>query len=134
MKSAWAAGTHKSHHQHIRNHIRPAIGGVRLKNLYALHVTNMMRGMEENGVSTAMRRHVLVTLRTALAHAVRMDLVPVNAAAKAPLPAKPGHQSEGLTTEQVATFIEAAKPDRLFAMYLLAIDSGLRQGELLALT
>jgi integrase len=134
MKPSWAAGTHESHHQHVRNHIRPSIGGARLKNLYALHVTNMMRGMEENGVSAAMRRHVLVTLRAALAYAVRVNLVPTNPAARAPLPAKSRHKSEGLTPEQITAFIEAAKPDRLFAMYLLAIDSGLRQGELLALT
>jgi integrase len=33
----------------------------------------------------------------------------------------------------VATFVAAAAVDRLYAMYLLAIDGGLRQGELLGL-
>jgi integrase len=63
-----------------------------------------------------------------------MNYTAVNAASFVPLPAKPRHQSEGITPERVAAFIEAAKSDRLYAMYLVAIDGGLRQGELLALT
>ena len=43
-----------------------------------------------------------------------MNLVAANAASFVPLPAKPRHQSEGLTPEQVGTFLEAAKGDRLY--------------------
>lgn len=134
MRSTWTAGTYASHEQHVRNHIKPAIGGVRLPQLFALQIQNMMRTMEKSGVSVAMRRHVLVTLRAALSYAERMNLVAANVASYVPLPAKPRHRSEGITPDQIAAFIAAAKSDRLFAMYLLAIDGGLRQGELLALT
>lgn len=133
MKSTWAAGTHATHCQHVKNHIKPALGGVRLALLTSLHVQNTMTMMEKKGVSSAMRRHVLVTLRAALSYAVKMNLVAANAASFVPLPAKPRHRSEGLTAEQIGTFIEAAKGDRLYALYLLAIDAGLRQGELLGL-
>jgi integrase len=50
-----------------------------------------------------------------------------------PLPTKPKHRSEGIDAEQVAAFLDAAKTDRLYPMYLVAIDGGLRQGELLGL-
>jgi integrase len=80
-----------------------------------------------------MRRHVLVTLRAALSYAVRMNYIAANAASFVSLPAKTRYQSEGLTPEQVAAFLTAAKEDRLYAMYLVVIDGGLRQGELLAL-
>jgi integrase len=106
---------------------------VRLTLLSALHVQNMMNTMEKNEVSTAMRRHVLVTLRAALSFATKMNLIAANAASFVPLPAKNRHQSEGLTPEQIGAFIEAAKGDRLYALYLLAIDAGLRQDELLSL-
>jgi integrase len=61
-------------------------------------------------------------------------LIPENPATPVPLAAKPKHQSEGTTPEQVAAFVAAAAGDRLYAMYLLAIDGGLRQGELFGLT
>src|SRR5262249_10184364 len=51
MKATWAGGTHATHEQYVRNHIRPALGGVRLTLLYALHVQNLMKTMGENGVS-----------------------------------------------------------------------------------
>jgi integrase len=92
-----------------------------------------MRTLEQNAVSAAMRRHVAVTLRAGLSYAVRMKLIPENPARPVPLPAKPKHQSEGLTPKQVAAFVAAAAGDRLYALYLLAIDGGLRQGELLGL-
>jgi integrase len=130
----WALGTRTGHDQHCRNHIRPAIGNVKLKDLNSLHVQGMMNKLETNQVSAAMQRHVAVTLRAALSYAVRMKLASFNAATAVPLPAKPKHHSEGLTVEQIATFLAAARTNRLFPMYLLAIDAGLRQGELLALT
>ena len=30
MKPAWTLGTHSGHEQHVRNHLRPRLGGVRL--------------------------------------------------------------------------------------------------------
>ena len=38
-----------------------------------------------------------------------------------------------LTREEVRAFFEAAKEDRLEALYVLAVTTGLRQGELLSL-
>lgn len=134
MKATWANGTHASHRQHVENHLRPRLGGVRLSMLNSLHVQNAMHAMERDGVSASMRRHVAVTLRAALSYAVEMKLATANAAAAVPLPAKPKHKSEGITAEQVAVFLAEAQTDRLFALYPLAIDGGLRQGELLALT
>lgn len=133
MKPAWANGTHASHQQHVENHLRPRLGGVRLSMLNALHIQNAMQEMEKSGASSSMRRHVLVTLRAAMSWAVNMKLASANIALAVPLPAKSKHRSEGITGEHVAAFLEAAEKDRLHALYILAIDSGLRQGELLAL-
>lgn len=134
MKASWAKGTYTAHEQHVRNHLRPTLGGVRLSQLTPLHVHQLMKTLDQNGVSHAMRRHAAVSLRAGLQHAVKLKMIVDNPATKIPLPSKPRHQSEGLTPEQVAGFLAAAGDDRLFAMYLLAIDAGLRQGELLALT
>jgi integrase len=110
------------------------LGGVRLKELNALHVTNALKRLEGDEVSASMRRHASVTLRAARSYAVELKLIPHNPALAVPLPTKPRHKSQGLTPEQVAAFVEAARGDRLYAMYLLAIDGGLREGELLGLT
>jgi integrase len=72
-------------------------------------------------------------LHTALRDAVRLKLIPFNPAHEI---AKPKPQKKEMTVydvDQVARFLESAREDRLFALYVLALDSGMRQGELFAL-
>jgi integrase len=47
--------------------------------------------------------------------------------------AYPGREIQPLSAEQVKVLFEAAKGDRLEALYVLAVTTGLRQGELLGL-
>jgi len=134
FQASWATGTYQCHEKHIRLYLRNELGGVRLAKLTALHVQNHLKTMESKGVSAAMRRHAIVTLRTALEYALRMNLIPKNPSKAVPLPAKSKIQSEGLTPENICEFLAAAAGDRLYALYLVAIDSGCRESELLALT
>ena len=53
MKPAWAAGTHASHDQHVRNHLQPKLGGVRLSLVTPLHIQRFMASMEGDGTSAA---------------------------------------------------------------------------------
>ncbi len=134
MRPTWARGTHASHDQHVRNHLRRLVGGLRLAKFLATHVQHLTATMEGEGAPASMRRHVAVTLRAALQYAVAAGLAVENVAKRVPLPMKPKHRSEGITLEEVAAFLAAAASGRLYAIYVLAVDSGLRQGELLALT
>jgi integrase len=60
-------------------------------------------------------------------------LIPRNVAeaVKPPRPAK--KETQPLNAEQAHTFLEAARGDRFEALYVLAITTGLREGELLGL-
>ena len=134
IKPAVANGTHASYSQHVRNLIKPKLGGVRLAKLGSLHVQSLYKLLAEDEYSTAMQRHAGVTLRAALSWAVHpMGLIPDNPAKRVKMPAHTKREVRGLEPEQVAAFFEAAKGERLYALYPLAIDSGCRQGELLGL-
>lgn len=54
-------------------------------------------------------------------------------AAKVPLPSYPKREMHVYDAAQVAVFLDGAQTDRLYAMYVLALDAGMRQGELFAL-
>lgn len=120
--------------QHVRLHIAPRIGGVKLSALSALHVQGLLAGLLRDGVSPAMAKKVGVTVRTALGAAVKMRLVPANVALAAPLPKVPRYRPRVFTPDEVNAFLAAAAADRFEALYLLAVDSGCRQSELLALS
>jgi integrase len=56
-----------------------------------------------------------------------------NAAALADLPAKATHELVPLDSDQVRAFLASIENDRLGPLFLAAVGTGLRQGELLAL-
>jgi integrase len=62
-----------------------------------------------------------------------MALIPQNAAEAVKSPQVRREEMRPLTPAQVKALLEAARGDRLEALYLLAVTTGLRQGELLGL-
>jgi integrase len=72
-------------------------------------------------------------LHKALKQAVHDGLVPRNVTEAVKAPRQCRKEIPTLTREQVRIFLNSAKGDRLEALYLLAIHTGLRQGELLGL-
>jgi integrase len=65
--------------------------------------------------------------------AVDWDLVPRNAASRVKLPKQNKMKRETLSAENVGTFFATASKDRFAALYVMAVTTGLRSGELLAL-
>jgi integrase len=127
------ASTYERYEQQIRLYINPCLGGVKLTKLTAIHVEQLYASMERDGKSGIARQKVGKTLRQALRHAVNVGLIPSSPAEKVPLPKGKKAEMRIYDAEQVRQFLNAAKADRLYAMYVLALDSGMRQGELFAL-
>lgn len=133
VKASVEPTTWDGYEQHGRLHILSRIGGVKLADLAALHVQDLLSGLLRDGVSAAMAKKVGVTVRTVLGSAVKMRLIPINVGLAAPLPKVPRYRPQVFTAEQTMAFLAAAATDRFETLYLVAIDSGCRQGELLAL-
>lgn len=72
-------------------------------------------------------------MHRALKRALRWGLVPRNVAEAVDPPKVPKKEVTPLSPEQARLFLDAARGDRLEALYVLAIHTGMRQGELLAL-
>jgi integrase len=132
-KPSVSPGTYKGYEEQIRIHLKPALASVRLCRLNDLHVERLYSDMGAAGTSAIRRQKVGKTLRQALGHAVRKGLLPGNPATKIPLPKSEKKEIRVLEPAQVDLFLGAAEKDRLYALFVLAIDSGMRQGELFAL-
>ncbi|MFH9868306.1 tyrosine-type recombinase/integrase [Streptomyces lydicus] len=78
-------------------------------------------------------RFLLVLLRAALRHAVREDELPHNVARNVELGMGTKHEIEPLTAEEGRRLLAAARSNRLWAAYELAVRIGLRRGEVLGL-
>src|SRR5262249_26571336 len=133
VKPKVAPTTYQRYEQHVRLHLVPHIGRVKLAKLTPLHVEQLLATMGEAGDSAAERNKTGVALRMALKQACRMRLIPYNVASDVPLPTVSKDEMRPLDPVQMGVFLAAAAEDRLAALYVLALDSGMRQGELFAL-
>lgn len=72
-------------------------------------------------------------MRRALDKAARIGVVPRNVATLVDAPRRRRHEIQALSPEQTRALLGAASGERLEALYVLAVTTGMRQGELLAL-
>jgi len=77
--------------------------------------------------------YIHVTLHKALKQAVLDGLIPRNVADAVKAPQALRKEVKSLTLAQVRALLSPASGDRLEALYVLAVHTGLRQGELLGL-
>ncbi len=120
----------------VRLHLIPGLGHIKIKALTPAHIQGMYRSKLDSGLSPRTVQLIHTTLKKALKQAVRWGLVPRNVAeaVEAPKPAKnTKKEMHPLTSEQARVLLEAAGGNRLEALYVLAITTGLRLGELLGL-
>lgn len=117
----------------VRNHLSPTLGTIRLKNLNPTHVRKLYRQKLDTGLSRRSVQYIHVTLKKALRQAVLDGLIPRNVCDAVKPPQVHKGEVVPFTPEQVKTLLTAARGDRLEALYVLAIHTGLRQGELLGL-
>jgi integrase len=126
-------GTFERHEQVIRLHIGPALGDLKLKALGPAHVQALYRDRLDAGLSPATVQKIHAILHKALDQAVRWSLVPRNATEVVKAPRPNPDEIQPLSSEQVKVLLETAIGERFAAIYVLAIHTGLRQGELLGL-
>jgi integrase len=119
--------------------IKPVLGDVLLQKLTPLQIDQMYAAMLTKGLSRSTVRNVHKVLRQMLAEAMRKGLVTRNAADAATPPKARATELEGRkkaqtwTGDQLGTFIESIRGDRLEAAYTVLVHTGLRRGELLGL-
>src|SRR5215207_469418 len=117
------------------NHVKPSIGRVKLKNLNALHLTRLYRERMDSGLSGSTVQKIHRVIHKALAQAVRWSLIPRNPADSVKAPTPTSKEMHPLSAEEACGLLEAAGEagDRLEALYVLAVHTGMRRGELLGL-
>ena len=127
------ASTYRSYEMHVRVHIAPALGRVRLNKLTSQQVQRWLNERQEGGLSPSSVQRVRATLRRALNQAMRWDLVTRNVSTLATTPKVVQKRVEAITPERAEAILKAVSGHRWEAVYVLALTTGLRQGECLGL-
>ncbi len=119
----------------VRNHIKPALGRLKLANLNAMHLQRLYRDRLDSGLSGSTVQKMHHVLHKALSQAVKWNLIPRNPADGVKAPTASTKEMHPLSAPEARRLFEAASKtsDRLEALYMLAVHTGIRRGELLGL-
>jgi integrase len=116
----------------VETHLAPALGGHRLTELRAAHIAAYRNTALEDSAPRTVSHHLAV-LRAALAHAERHGLVARNEAKLVQGPRIPKADVRTLTLAESRRLLDAVAGDPWEAIYILAVTTGMRQGEILGL-
>jgi integrase len=135
--------THERYGEIVDNFLAPELGALPIAKLAPVHIsaaytrwaTEGRRDGKPGGLSPQTRRHIHRILRTALARAVEQQLIVRNPADvfKKRLPKVERRELSTLTADQSARLLEALGHSRVYWPVLLALSTGMRRGEILAL-
>lgn len=126
--------TINGYNTNICNHIIPAIGNIKLKDLKPSTLENFYVSlMEEKGLSAKTVKYVHNVLKIALKSAVDNKLIDDNVCLKAKTPKVPKFKGELLSQKQLNTLFKELKGNRYEVEIKLAVMLGLRKGEVLGL-
>jgi integrase len=125
--------TFEVHRHMIEPHIVPTLGRLKLKDLNPAHVRGFYREKLDSGLSAATVRKMHSVLHKALKQAVLDGLIPRNVCEAVKPPKVERKEIAPLDREQAKALLEVARGDRLEALYVLAVHTGMREGELLGL-
>lgn len=125
--------TYISYADTVRVHITPELGRHQLARLAPPHLQALLTAKRASGLSPRSVADIRTVLRIALNRAMKWGLVSRNVAALVDPPRVVRREVRPLTPEQARRFLDAAKGDRLEALYSVAIALGLRSGEALGL-
>ncbi len=119
--------------EYVRLHAIPIIGKTPLSKLSAQHLQALYARKLAEGLSPTTVRHLHAVLHRALDRAVRLGVVYRNVADMVDPPRMSHREMATLMAKQARTLLETAAGERLEALYVLALTTGMRQGEMLAL-
>ena len=138
-----APRSHERYASIVNHHLIPALGALQITKLAPAHIQNFYNDLAIDGrqdgkdgpLAPQSRRQVHRVLSAALSRAVEQQIIARNPcdAFKRRLPKVERREMAILTAEQSKALLQALAGDRLYWPVLIALATGMRRGEVLAL-
>ncbi len=120
--------------QTYENLMSPELGNMALQEISPIHVRELINKLFDNGYSHSTINKVKVLLVDMLDKALLDDLVWKNVARGIKLPKSEEMERRVLTRDEQLSFLETAKGTYYYNLYIVALNTGMRIGEVAALS
>ena len=134
IKCSIEQNTYESYQDIFKRYIEPYFreSGVRLQKLEPGHIQEFYaRQLDNVSPNTVLKQHA--NIRSALQHAVRMNLILYNPADRVTLPKKRKYTANFLNDEQINEVLSLFADEPMYPIVLFSAFYGLRRSEVLAL-
>jgi integrase len=118
--------------QLLRKHLCGHVGSIPLQKLRAADLQRIYAAMAKDGLADLTRLHLHRVTNTMLKHATQWGVVARNVAGLVDAPRVKSHELEILTPEQLKAVLASLRSPELRTIADIALGTGLRRGELLA--
>jgi integrase len=125
--------TYERYEQLVRLHLVPTIGRIPLQKLTPQQVQSLYTQKLKDGLSQTTVNTLHAMLHKALEDALRWNLVARNVCDAVSPPRRNRYEIQPLTVEQAQQFLAAAHGHPLEALFVIAVSTGMRRGEMLAI-
>src|SRR5262245_55631216 len=132
-KPSLRPGTLANYSWYTRKYIIPTLGNIPLTKLNGEHIQRLLATRSAEGLASTTVRKMYSVLHAALNEAVALGVIPRNVATGVRKPRLRRVEMKAWNPEQARKFLAVAANNRLYAMYVVALSTGLREGELMAL-
>lgn len=117
----------------VEKRIVPRLGKLKLSKVTPAAIQGLYADLAAEGLTARSIVNTHAVLRRALNQAVKWNMIPRNPAKAVDAPRAERSEIRTLTREQVDQFLAFTEHDRHHALYVLAVTTGMRLGELLGL-
>ncbi|RKF45300.1 integrase [Bacillus wiedmannii] len=118
---------------YLNSRIMPSLGNIKLAKLTSLHMQNYVNLLRDEGLKRGTIEKIIKIIRNSLEHAIDLELITKNIAAKTKLPKADKEELTVWNEQEVQLFLKAAQDIRYSIVFHMALVTGMRQGELLGL-
>ena len=132
MKTQIRPSTYRRYGDFV-NHIQPVLGRYALAKLTPQQLQVFYNKKLAEGLSPTTVHAIHAMLHRALEDALQMGLVNRNVSEMLKPPRRGNREMMTLSVLEMQRFLEVVRNDRFFALYVLALSTGMREGELLGL-
>lgn len=116
----------------IQAYIKPSLGKIKISEIKPFHLQEFYTEMLESlAPGTIQKCHNII--RKSLKHAVAWEMIKKNPAENVSPPRDNDNEMIIWTEEEAGKFLEEVKNHRYYPLYYLALETGLRRGEILGL-
>jgi integrase len=125
--------TYSSYEWQLKKYVRDDLGTIRLQSLHPLQIQRLYSSLTNRGLSPRVVRYTHTILNNAFGQAIKWRLLTTSPCAAVELPRRSLTEAKFLTSEEAVAFVKELRGSRHEALFVLALLTGMRPSEYIAL-